>query len=149
METKISFPEAGGSQPSTQVSPSSKRITRGHSCLVCQQRKVRCDGQKPCASCTKSRLECIQRPPGAPPRRKAKLPLSKEDVLSRIKRCEEQLLAKIQEGETSSIQANIKNNGPVDPEQPDVSRKASGKMIVDRGHARYIEKYEWKTLAFV
>ncbi|KAB8270239.1 fungal-specific transcription factor domain-containing protein [Aspergillus minisclerotigenes] len=34
-------------------------LTRGHSCVLCQQRKVRCDQQKPCANCVKAQVEYL------------------------------------------------------------------------------------------
>ena len=33
-------------------------LKKGHSCILCQQRKVRCDQQKPCANCLRARVEC-------------------------------------------------------------------------------------------
>lgn len=40
---------------------SGPRITRGHSCDFCQQRKVRCDGHRPCSTCLRNGQECIRR----------------------------------------------------------------------------------------
>ena len=39
-----------------------KTITRGHSCVACALRKVRCDGQRPCSTCRKSDAQCISKP---------------------------------------------------------------------------------------
>lgn len=33
-------------------------LTRGHSCQRCQRRKIRCDGQTPCASCVAAGTDC-------------------------------------------------------------------------------------------
>lgn len=33
-------------------------ITRYHSCTRCQQRKIKCDGQIPCAACQKANADC-------------------------------------------------------------------------------------------
>lgn len=35
-------------------------ITRYHSCTRCQHRKIKCDGQIPCAACRKATVECIR-----------------------------------------------------------------------------------------
>ncbi|KAF6835656.1 fungal specific transcription factor domain-containing protein [Colletotrichum plurivorum] len=36
------------------------RITRGHSCVPCQNRKIRCNGHAPCTYCIKTGKECIR-----------------------------------------------------------------------------------------
>ncbi|KAK1994352.1 hypothetical protein LX36DRAFT_641563 [Colletotrichum falcatum] len=38
------------------------KITRGHSCVPCQQRKIRCNGQAPCAYCMRTRKDCLRTP---------------------------------------------------------------------------------------
>lgn len=72
--------------PSTQPVIHQK-ITRGHSCILCQQRKVRCDRQKPqCSNCVKARAECIPSTPAAPRRRRRKL--SEMDISARLRKYE-------------------------------------------------------------
>ncbi|OGM50176.1 hypothetical protein ABOM_001137 [Aspergillus bombycis] len=61
-------------------------LTRGHSCVLCQQRKVRCDQQKPCANCVKAQVECRVLPPSLPKRRKKKL--HERDLIDRLKKYE-------------------------------------------------------------
>ena len=60
------------------------KLTRGHSCVLCQQRKVRCDRQKPCANCVKAQVECKVVPPQPPRRRKKKL--VERDYAEQVKR---------------------------------------------------------------
>ncbi|OIW32230.1 hypothetical protein CONLIGDRAFT_612692 [Coniochaeta ligniaria NRRL 30616] len=62
------------------------KLTRGHSCVLCQQRKVRCDKQKPCANCVKAQVECKVVPP-QPPRRRRKKP-HERDLIERLKKYE-------------------------------------------------------------
>lgn len=63
-------------------------ITRGHSCILCQRRKVRCDKQKPCGNCAKANAECTVIP--QQPRGKRNLAkLHGKDLLERLKRYEE------------------------------------------------------------
>lgn len=64
----------------------SMKLTRGHSCVLCQQRKVRCDKQKPCANCVKAGAECKVIPP-QPPRRRRKKPLER-DLIGQLKKYE-------------------------------------------------------------
>ncbi|KAK3338337.1 fungal-specific transcription factor domain-containing protein [Neurospora tetraspora] len=66
--------------------PSVMKLTRGHSCVLCQQRKVRCDKQKPCANCVKAGVECRVVPP-QPPRRRKKKP-HERDLIDRLKKYE-------------------------------------------------------------
>ncbi|KAM4056646.1 fungal specific transcription factor [Hirsutella rhossiliensis] len=62
------------------------KLTRGTSCVLCQQRKVRCDKNKPCANCVKAGVDCKIIPP-APPRRRKKR-LQERDLVDRLKKYE-------------------------------------------------------------
>ncbi|KAK3306587.1 fungal-specific transcription factor domain-containing protein [Chaetomium strumarium] len=66
--------------------PAAMKLTRGHSCVLCQQRKVRCDKQKPCANCVKAQVECRVIPP-QPPRRRKKKP-HERDLIERLRKYE-------------------------------------------------------------
>ena len=66
--------------------PAAMKLTRGHSCVLCQQRKVRCDKQKPCANCVKAQVECRVVPP-QPPRRRKKKP-HERDLIDRLRKYE-------------------------------------------------------------
>ncbi|KAH6631602.1 fungal-specific transcription factor domain-containing protein [Chaetomium tenue] len=66
--------------------PAAMKLTRGHSCVLCQQRKVRCDKQKPCANCVKAHVECRVVPP-QPPRRRKKKP-HERDLIDRLRKYE-------------------------------------------------------------
>lgn len=66
--------------------PAVMKLTRGHSCVLCQQRKVRCDKQKPCANCVKAQVECRVVPP-QPPRRRKKKP-HERDLIDRLRKYE-------------------------------------------------------------
>ncbi|KAB8300474.1 hypothetical protein EYC80_000643 [Monilinia laxa] len=74
--------------PSPSIQPIiHQKITRGHSCILCQQRKVRCDRQKPqCSNCVKARAECIPSTPATPRRRRRKL--SEMDISARLRKYE-------------------------------------------------------------
>ena len=62
------------------------KLTRGTSCVLCQQRKVRCDKNKPCANCVKAKVECRVIPPQPPRRRKKRL--HEKDLIDRLKKYE-------------------------------------------------------------
>ncbi len=76
---------AGGAG-ATVLDLSVMKLTRGHSCVLCQQRKVRCDKNKPCANCVKANVECRVVPP-QPPRRRKKKPHERE-LVERLKKYE-------------------------------------------------------------
>jgi hypothetical protein len=65
------------------------RKAQNHSCVSCQQRKVKCDRQTPCAACVKSQVECVMRIPLRPRRRPRKVPEAVRDA--RLKQYEELL----------------------------------------------------------
>lgn len=54
--------------------------------MLCQQRKVRCDKNKPCANCVKAGVECRVVPPQPPRRRKKRL--QERELVDRLKKYE-------------------------------------------------------------
>ena len=65
MSTVFATPEASVSTPDmtpTALSPPTKisRPQRVLACVLCQQRKVKCDRKFPCSNCKKSRTDCVQ-----------------------------------------------------------------------------------------
>lgn len=66
--------------------PSMVKVTRGHSCVLCQQRKVRCDKLKPCSNCKKAGVECRVVAPQPPRRRKKRIP--ERDLVERLRKYE-------------------------------------------------------------
>jgi len=83
------------------------KLTRGTSCVLCQQRKVRCDKNKPCANCVKARVECRVIPPQPPRRRKKRL--QEKDLIDRLKKYETLLSENGVKFE--SIQAELRASG--------------------------------------
>lgn len=76
------LPASGHVVPEASV----MKLTRGHSCVLCQQRKVRCDKNKPCANCVKAGVDCKVVPP-QPPRRRKKKPQERE-LVDRLRKYE-------------------------------------------------------------
>jgi len=69
----------------TSSSPS--RPQRVLACILCQQRKVKCDRRFPCANCIKFRVQCV--PATAPRRRRQRFP--EREFLDRIREYEDLL----------------------------------------------------------
>lgn len=77
---------ASGGHGAVPPEASVMKLTRGHSCVLCQQRKVRCDKNKPCANCVKAGVDCKVVPP-QPPRRRKKKPQERE-LVDRLRKYE-------------------------------------------------------------
>ncbi len=73
-------------QPPQLDGPASMKLTRGTSCVLCQQRKVRCDKKKPCSNCAKAGVECRVVAPQPPRRRKKRL--QEKDLLEKLRKYE-------------------------------------------------------------
>ncbi|KAI6383304.1 hypothetical protein MCOR25_000224 [Pyricularia grisea] len=48
----------GGGGEGSSVEPSRKRLRVSHACDVCRARKIRCDGNTPCAACAAADCDC-------------------------------------------------------------------------------------------
>lgn len=69
-------------------SRASSRTPRVLACVLCQQRKVKCDRKFPCGNCIKARVQCISSIPAPPRRRQKKTQSGLEDLLAKVKRYE-------------------------------------------------------------
>lgn len=121
------------------------KITRGHSCILCQQRKVKCDRQKPCSNCIKARAECIPSAPTVPRRRRRKF--SEQDLATRLRKYEQLLKkhgVKIDDDDHSDENQESPNRVEhaalsIDaPRDPTVER---GMLFKDKENTRYVERY--------
>lgn len=65
--------------------PHPDKSTRVLSCVLCQQRKVRCDRTFPCTNCVKSQAQCV--PAGLLPRRR-KRRFPERELLDRVRQYE-------------------------------------------------------------
>lgn len=124
---------------------STSRVTRGHSCGFCQQRKVRSDGHRPCSTCLRNGQECIRRvgskshpPRDRPQSRDAGVTSVTEQLARRLELCERAVKAHgiSLEPETEA------DRRPVVRLMPNASWPVpEGQLIKETTHARYVEKY--------
>ena len=63
---------------------------RKHPCLLCQQRKVRCDRNEPCSNCVKAGAAKCEAAPQYPPRKRKKR-FPEAELLARLRRYERHL----------------------------------------------------------
>jgi hypothetical protein len=68
--------------------PPSLRPHRVLACVLCQQRKVKCDRQFPCANCVKSRAQCV---PSTLAQRKRKRRFGDRELLEHLRKYEDLL----------------------------------------------------------
>jgi hypothetical protein len=68
-----------------EVNASSNNIQK-HSCMLCAQRKIKCDRKSPCSSCIKANVECMFACGAPPPPRRYRKNHAEEHVLARLKR---------------------------------------------------------------
>ena len=131
------------------IAASATKITRGHSCILCQQRKVKCDRQKPCSNCTKARVECVASTPTHPRRRRRKL--TEIDLAARLRRYEQLLRDHGVPEEKIDInvypQSSIHLDREREPLEPKLSMSAPrdrngerGAFFADRENSHYVEK---------
>jgi hypothetical protein len=134
---------SGTPEGAPPLAPPSPKITRGHSCILCQQRKVKCDRQKPCSNCIKARAECVPSAPTVPRRRRRKF--TEQDLASRLRRYEH-LLKK------NGIKIEEDEDAPEDPPEPSTVERGlslevprppkadKGMLFADHQNSRYVEK---------
>jgi hypothetical protein len=126
--------------------PQEARITRGHSCVLCRHRKIKCDGQRPCRNCQKSRAVCVAAEIVPARKRKRK----EEDIMARLRRAEDALSKaglKIEDDdEYADARGGSESGGTILVEigkrQVTVDRECrieDGKLIVERGQSQYCE----------
>lgn len=70
--------------PSSQASKPQRILA----CILCQQRKVKCDRRFPCANCVKARVQCV---PATLTQRRRRRRFPERDLLDRLRRYEDLL----------------------------------------------------------
>lgn len=77
---------------SPSAAPPTSQFSRPHrilSCMLCQQRKVKCDRKFPCANCVKSRAQCVPASLAGPRQRRRRFP--ERELLERLRKYEDLL----------------------------------------------------------
>lgn len=122
------------------------KITRGHSCLLCQKRKVRCDGQRPCSTCVRVNAECVVKPPLIPRPRVMKTSVANENIASRLQRYEKLLQRhgiSLEDHIPESTSPNAENMGLAPTSNTTGTPKVNanlGTLIIGKGQPSYVEK---------
>ncbi|KAL1596457.1 hypothetical protein SLS60_009103 [Paraconiothyrium brasiliense] len=162
MPTANSSPDA--STPDSAITVPDKPIQKAFSCVLCAQRKVKCDkAPGGCSNCTKARVQCIYKAP-LPPRRRKKGQSARElDVQAKLRLYEKTLraygvdpedLVSQEEGsakatrqeEPIGINKYVDEVGAIQEGGEEESKKASGVLVAEGGKSRYLENTLWTSL---
>lgn len=133
--------QLGNSSQSRSTSVPLGKVTRGHSCTLCSQRKVRCDGKRPCSTCIKSSRtsECRSSRPAVLTSLARDGPSSREHALIQRLRHYEGLL-------TAHGIPITTGRGTGDESKPGTEatspkpKSDDGHVIMQRGHPRFVDK---------
>lgn len=69
LAASASSPEKHANPSASERNPSSASVApKGRSCVVCRNRKVRCDKQSPCSNCRRANIPCVFSSTERPPR---------------------------------------------------------------------------------
>ncbi|KAI0491194.1 fungal-specific transcription factor domain-containing protein [Xylaria cf. heliscus] len=101
-------------------------------CVLCQNRKIKCDRHSPCSNCVKANVPCTPSTP-APPRKRRR---PNQDLQQRLARCEELL------SEYTSNPRTPSN----DPPSRDEPWKPMAKLVIDDDGTKFTDSHLWATV---
>ncbi|KAJ5918381.1 hypothetical protein N7454_010756 [Penicillium verhagenii] len=114
---------------------------KSYSCVVCHNRKVKCDRKERCSNCAKASVECVYRAPPPPRRRKRELDASASAFQERAKSHRREPSRVNQPGEESS---RIEN----EPSNLEIKRGGSGRMVIKDGNSIYLDNSLWTSVSY-
>ncbi|PSN72528.1 hypothetical protein BS50DRAFT_545130 [Corynespora cassiicola Philippines] len=153
------FPIASSGSTPDSAESSAPAVQKSFSCVLCAQRKVKCDRLPGgCSNCSKARVTCIYKAP--PPPRRRKKGVREVDLQTRLRVYEdalrelgidpEQLIK--QELSTPPSQNNPRDaNGTLKPNLSGVPptakpEKNPGFLVSGEGRSRYLENGLWTSI---
>jgi hypothetical protein len=123
---------------------------RKHPCVLCQQRKVKCDRNEPCRNCAKSGVECVSAATLPPRKRKRRFP--EAELLARLSRYERHLKSygadidainneSSKDGCVATNSPTVKSNHSISPVHPhSLSPEPAVRSLSVRRSLRHVEK---------
>lgn len=123
---------------------------KGYSCLICRQRKVRCDRRTPCSNCVKAEKQCSFIPPVRGKRKRTKRP--REGLHAKLKRYEGLLRSygvKVEpsdDGEESESEVASQHDTEMNDAAESRSKsididEANPTLVAKEGSSRYFDRY--------
>lgn len=147
MENEDSVLYGKGASPTSTTHLSVQHIKRGErSCLMCHQRKIRCDKKVPCSHCTRADVLCCYPAPERVGRRPQKTTIA--EIAVRLARIERTITA-ISDGTSTQPDSNLNSAltlGP--PQESDADTNEIQKagwpqdelLVQDGSSSRYINE---------
>ncbi|KAI3323300.1 hypothetical protein HD806DRAFT_498754 [Xylariaceae sp. AK1471] len=114
------------------MSSTSGKTPRILACVLCQNRKIKCDRNSPCSNCVKANVPCTPSTP-APPRKRRR---PNQDLQQRLARCEELLSEYTTNPRTPS-------NEPPSRDEHYESWKPKGKLVIDDDGTKFTDSHLW------
>ncbi|KAI0525711.1 fungal-specific transcription factor domain-containing protein [Xylaria bambusicola] len=102
-------------------------------CVLCQNRKIKCDRHTPCSNCVKANVPCTPSTP-APPRKRRR---PNQDLQQRLARCEELL---------SEYTTNPRTPSSNDFITRDDSWRPMGRLVIDDDGTKFTDSHLWATV---
>lgn len=103
----------------TEARPQQRQLA----CVLCQQRKVKCDRKSPCANCVRTKAHCV--PATLAPRKRR---FAERELLQRLRNYEDLLRRNGVEFESLQEQSNGSANGEQDQDHGLQRHKAGAEM---------------------
>ncbi|KAI0540721.1 fungal-specific transcription factor domain-containing protein [Xylaria digitata] len=137
--------------------------THLRSCVLCRQRKVKCDRRQPCSNCIRAGANCVH-PPGAGRAAKRPRPAVDAKVLDRLSQLEKtirrlQQQAKGREADSHIVSESISHHAlPIgsqtresrslvdDAGQETEAAPELGRLVVEESQSRYVSNVMWADL---
>ncbi|KAI8958637.1 putative C6 transcription factor [Daldinia sp. FL1419] len=147
------------SQPAVAMPLGAEDDLKSYSCIICRQRKVKCDRRHPCSNCVKAEKQCNFVAPVRGKRKRTKPP--KESLHAKLKRFEELLKsygAKLEppddfdDSDSESISHPDVEDEIVRSRSPSHSdpffklEESEPKLITKEGTSRYFDITPWATI---
>jgi hypothetical protein len=140
--TKALIDESGTFASPTAPDPVKDRKLE-RSCLMCHQRKIRCDKRSPCANCVRGDLFCCYPGPERSRRRPHKITIA--DVATRVAQLERTITAisnGVSQADSSSVPSSVPT--PLEGKMGDLQTKGDSpkeELLVQDGYSsRYVNE---------
>lgn len=117
--------------------PAPAKRQRVLACVLCQQRKVKCNRQTPCNHCIKSRVECI---PSTQVTRRRKRRFPEQELLERLHKYEELLRRNniaFQALDTTTAREEVSTHADANGSDDELSPAAGSNSLNTKPDAKY------------
>ncbi|KAI0203723.1 fungal-specific transcription factor domain-containing protein [Astrocystis sublimbata] len=150
----IETPSNGEVNAADSSSPQHGQPTHLRSCVLCRQRKVKCDRRQPCANCVRAGANCVH-PPGAGRAAKRSRQAGVDGkVMDRLSQLEMTIRHLQQQAKDRGVEFNLPSGSHAqdrtaqvdDADQGPEAAPELGRLIVEESQSRYVSNIMWADL---